>query len=372
MNQQQVILHFSLIDGIGPSIVQKIIHNKSAQSDWADLYSFTASDWMQQFGFTQQTVQKIIEGLRNKTVLEKELDLIERNKINVTTFCDERYPELLKHIHLPPTILYWHGAPINGNEKRIAIVGSRKANQYGEQIVDQMVPIFVAHDVTIISRGALGLDSMAHQATLDSGGKTIVVLGSGILKPSPWSHRKLFDQILEDGASIVSGFPASMEARPENFPARNRIIAGMSNGTIVVQAAKKSGARITAQYALEQGRDVFAVPGPIDDPLSAGCHSLIQEGAKLVAGAYDVLVEYGIEAPKQTNLFDQSEKLLKKSKYASDSIEAMIIQACVQAQSTDELAAHTKRSLREIQTMLFTLQLDGAMQQDFTGMWKRA
>ena len=370
MNQQHVILHLSLIDGIGPSVLQAIINNKSVHHAWADLYDFTLSDF-RYLGISEKNAQVLKTGLQSKDILEKELMLIEKHAINYCTLFDDTYPDLLKHIHMPPFVLYWYGASLNTPEKKIAVVGSRKASAYGERVVSTMVPYLVHHNITIVSGGALGLDSMAHQATLDAGGKTIAVFGSGLLDLAPRSNRKLFEQILDAGGSLVSYFPVQEEPYPGNFPARNRIISGLSNGTMVVQAAEKSGARITAQYALDQGRDVFAIPGPIDDELSVGCHRLIQDGAKLITHANDILIEYGITEPQQMTFVEKPKKTnAVKNKYQLGSIQDQILQICMKAHSIDDLAVQTKLSLAELQAMLFNLQLDGDIAQDFTGLWK--
>ena len=317
-----------------------------------------------------------MSGLADTALLDQERQLIEQHDIVWTTCIADDYPYLLKHIHLPPVVIYWQGEPLHDEQKRLAIVGSRKANQYGKQIIEHFVPTLVVHDWVIVSGGALGIDSMSHEATVQAGGKTIAVLGSGLLRPYPYSNKKLFRSIIEHGGTILSSFPLRMEALPGNFPARNRIIAGISRGSVVVQAAAKSGARITAQFALDQGRDVFAVPGPIDDELSAGCHALIQEGAKLVASPEDILNEYG----EQLSTVAAKQSVQKKGPIMSvipakqrakepDSIQGKIIGSCRQPCSTDELAQKTGLGLPELQNLLFELQLEGAIRQDFTVMW---
>lgn len=368
MNKTNTLLHLTLIDGIGPSIINQIIEYKPAHTTWGDLYSFSITDF-KQLGLSETTAEKIHTGLQNQAVLENELQLIERHQIKVTTIVDESYPILLKQIHLPPPVLYWQGTDLNAISKTIALVGSRNANQYAQQVIDTMVPALIHHQFAVVSGGARGVDGMAHQATIDVGGITIAVLGSGLLKKYPHRNRTLFECILDSNGAIVSSFPLQTDPHPGNFPARNRIISGLSLGTVVVQAAKKSGARITAQYALEQGRDVFAIPGSINDPLTVGCHQLVQEGAKLVIGAEDILVEYGIEH-KEKLVETRSKKIVQQSLFKNDSPQATILQACVSARSADDLAVETKLPLSELQALLFDLQLEGQIKQDFTGMWK--
>ncbi len=222
-----------------------------------------------------------------------EQELLIKHNIRRITASDVEYPSYLKEIHCPPPQLYVQGELLNSYTKLIAVVGSRKADSYGERVIASLVPELVAHGWAIVSGGALGADSFAHKATLQARGRTIVILGSGLLMPYPSSNRKLFSSIVDQGGSLVSSFSLDTPAYPSNFPARNRIISGMSRGVIVAQAAEKSGARITAHLALEQGREVFAIPGPIDHALSIGCNRLIQQGAKLVQTIDDIFTELG-------------------------------------------------------------------------------
>ncbi len=378
MNEREIMLHLSLIEGVGPASIKTIIMNKPKALAWQALYSSTSFDWGR-LGISQKVATLLVVGLRDRSLLEKELALIERHGIQWTTCLDDDYPELLKHIHYPPPVLFWFGDI--SCQKAIAIVGSRDANTYGERQINAIVPTLVQHGYTIVSGGALGADTMAHRAALAAGGKTIVVLGSGLLHFAPRSNSRLFESVIENRGAIVSSFPAEMQPYAGNFPARNRVIAGLSCGTVVAQAAKQSGARITAQFALEQGRDVFAVPGALDDPLSAGCHALIQEGAKLISGPGDILEEYGISQSKhlagQSSIpFDKLDKRNhtnsneKALKIGVNSLHNKIIAACTHAQSIDALAQECNLELGQMQKELFDLQINGMVEQDFTGMWK--
>ena len=206
-----------------------------------------------------------------------------------------------------------------------------------------------------MSGGARGADTMAHQKTLDHGGKTVAVLGSGLMRPYPPENDNLFSAIIEQGGALVSIFPLLMEPLAEHFPARNRVIAGLSRGCLVIQAAAKSGTKITAEYCLNQGREVFAVPGPINDPLSAGCHDLIGQGAKLVSNAADILAEFGYELPATVPIEPQEKPGKKAQKpyvpafqtsiILEDPLEAAIVAACIKPCSVDELLEATGISL---------------------------
>ncbi len=360
--QEHIILHLSLIDGIGPSTAQTILTTKQKTFSLSDIYSLSVHDWMNIFNLSSRIAQKLVKGLNDTSMLDKELQCIEKYNVAWTTVTSNSYPALLKNIHLPPSVLYWHGNQLKDFQRCIAVVGSRNANHYGKRVINLIVPELVLHDWIIVSGGAIGADSMAHHATLQANGKTISVFGSGLLQPYPLSNVRLFEKIVERGGTVLSSFPLLSKAKPGNFPARNRIIAGISHGCVIVQAAQKSGACITAHFSLEQGRDVFAVPGPIDDELSYGCHALIQEGAKLVNSADDILNEFGqIVVPKEV--------IQTHEDSPHHGVQQQILVACCQPTSIDDLLAQTRLSLHDLQEWLFDLQLSGKIQQDFTGMW---
>lgn len=374
MNNSLVLLHLSLIDSIGPSSVARIMSSMSDQN-LGQLYDMNLADCMQVFGFAEITAKKLVDGLADTCLLEQEILLLERNPVSWTTIVDPAYPELLKNIHLPPIVLYWQGS-LPGNMNSIAIVGSREANAYGQAMIERLVPDLVHNGWAIISGGARGADAMAHHATLDAGGITVAVLGSGLLRPYPPENQSLFDAIVQKGGALVSPFPLIMESLPGNFPARNRIIAGLSRGCVVVQAAAKSGARITADFCLSQGRDVFAIPGSIDDLLSAGCHALIQQGAKLITKVDDILIEYGQEAQSETVCGEQAEGSGRAEKQMSIAVtepgpEGAIINACQKPCSVDELLEVSGLALIEMTKMLFDLQLKGRITQNMAGLWEK-
>ena len=375
------LLHLTLIDDIGPAIIQKITQRSDVQK--SDLYLFAISDWIHVFGLSEKTASKIVAGLSDRKIFEQELQLIEKHNIKWITILDESYPSLLKEIHLPPAVLYYQGASFEENPiKCLAIVGSRKATAYGQRVINAIVPDLVAAGYTIISGGALGIDTMAHEATLNHGGKTIAVLGSGLLRPYPHANKKLFASIIENGGIVVSPYPLSMEPLPGNFPARNRIVTGLSQGCLVVQAAQKSGALISAHCALEQGREVFAIPGPVDDPLSAGCNQLIQQGAKLITCSTDILQEFGDKIPIQqafppqlaiSEIHDNNDITNIKKAFSQKAIysdtQKKIIATCKNPSSIEDIIENTQLSIQIVQMELFNLQLEGILQQDFSGMW---
>lgn len=377
------VLHLSLIDGVGDVTIHKIV-NQLEVKNHHDLYAYSLLDLMHHFGLLAQSAGRIVAGLQNKQLLEQEIGLIEKHAISWVSSHDSRYPKLLRQQAVPPAIIYWRGDEAAFDEKAIALIGSRKANAYGKQVVCALVPDLVSWGCAIISGGAYGIDSYAHEEAIRAGGRTVAVIGSGLLKPYPREHIKLFDRIAHTGGAVVSSFSLQTEAFPGNFPARNRIISGLSRGCVVVQAAQKSGALITARYALEQGRDVFAVPGPINDPLSYGCHTLIQSGAKLVFKANDIVFEFPdlfplIERNNRDTVLEKEqmtieEPVLKSEKKEdfldlSDAKKKIIWLCKKRAYTTDELLKELDISLAELQIYLFDLQIEGNIEQIGSGLW---
>ena len=290
----------------------------------------------------------------------------EKYQINWCTLVCPEYSQLLSQIEQPPAVIYYQGQNLLHHEKTIAFVGSRKADAYARVVIDRLIPALVQDDWVVVSGGALGVDSLVHGQTVQSCGKTIVVLGSGLLHWYPASNSGLFNQVIQSGGMIISCFSLQTQPIPSNFPARNRIIAGLSQGTVVVQAASKSGALITADFALDQGRQVFAIPGSIEHGLHDGCHYLIQQGAKLVANVHDITGEFGFGETKpdvQVSLPLSIEK--------ADSLADMILEKLLVARSTDDLLTMIDISLEDLMQKLFDLSLEGKISQDIMGLWKR-
>jgi len=275
------LLHLSLIEGVGPASVKKLLE----KVPFDQLYRLKSADIRYYTAMSEAQAQNIQRGLADNSLLEAELALIEKYEIEIVTLADALYPPLLKEIHLPPILLYMRGVPLSF-KKTLAVVGSREADSYGKRAVNKIVRSLKGW--TIVSGGAVGIDAMAHQVAIKNGARTVAIFGSGLLKPYPRFHSTLYETIIEFGGTLVSSFPLMMGPQKSSFPIRNRIIAGLSEGCLVVQAALASGALITAHHALNEGREVFAVPGPIDNLLSAGCHKLLAEGATLVTCADDI------------------------------------------------------------------------------------
>jgi len=221
----------------------------------------------------------------------REMERLQATEIRVTTLGEADYPEALRWIPEPPPVLYIWGTLRHEDSLAVAVVGSRKPSPYGQLAAQRLSTELAQYGFTVVSGLARGVDSLAHQGALQAGGRTIAVLGSGINVVYPPEHRRLYEAIRDHGA-VVSEFPFDTKPDRWNFPRRNRIISGLTLGTLVVEASDQSGSLHTARHALEQGREVFAVPGRIDVPSSRGTNNLIKRGAKLVEGIDDILEEF--------------------------------------------------------------------------------
>ena len=240
-------------------------------------------------GLGEKVAQAIQRGPLEK-IVEKELNRLKETGGRVITLTDEAYPRRLKDIYDPPALLYIRGELRIEDEFAVAIVGSRKTTPYGRWFTEKVSNELARHGMTVVSGMARGIDSLAHMGAISGGGRTIAVLGCGVDVIYPSENRNLFAKIIDHGA-VLSEFPMGSPPEGGHFPRRNRIISGLSLGVVVVQANEKSGSLITAGYALEQGREVFAVPGNVGTESSRGVHRLIKEGAKLVESSEDILEE---------------------------------------------------------------------------------
>jgi DNA processing protein len=363
MTLDYILLHLSLIPHVGPATIEKLVSalsTKRGSSELRAIYSLSVHDIMHHARIPQATATAVVQGLKDRTLLEQELALLERYAITWVTVYSASYPPLLKTIYLPPTIVYIQGQSLGDTNRMIAMVGSRKPDTYGRMVVNMLVPELVKHNWTIVSGGAVGIDTTAHRAAIEAAGRTIVVLGSGLLKPYPACNKDLFDRIAQGSGSIISPFSLRTSPLASHFPARNRIIAGLSKGCVVVQATKSSGALITARYALEQGREVCAVPGAIDNSLSVGCHELISDGATLVTSAYDILRALQDYAPQPSGF----------KPHGPQTAREQIIAWASSPITFDELLAMAGLPVEHLQELLIQLQLDGSIEQNLMGLWQ--
>lgn len=280
---------FNLIPQIGPVKVRRLLDHFG---DLATAWTAGAHD-LAQAGLDHRALENLLTARRNIN-LEAELDKIARGGVRVLTWADAHYPALLAAVPNPPPVLYVKGEIKPEDEWSVAVVGTRRASAYGRDVTRQLVTDLVRNRITIVSGLARGIDGEAHQAALDAQGRTLAVLGCGVDVVYPPEHAKLASAIAERGA-LVSEYPLGTQPDAANFPPRNRIISGLSLGTLITEGDENTGARITIEYALEQGRETFAVPGNMYRRESRGTNKLIQQGeAKLVTRATDILEELNL------------------------------------------------------------------------------
>jgi DNA processing protein len=287
MEAREALIALNLIEHVGPVRVRQLLdHFGQAPA----ILSASKHQLLQVRGIGEDTAEAISSWERTID-LGGELKRIAEFGCHVLTQSDAEYPELLKQIYDPPIVLYVKGRLTERDKNAVAMVGSRMTTHYGTEAARKLAYQLAYVGVTVVSGGARGIDTAAHQGALSAGGRTVAVLGTGINLIFPAENAELFERIAGHGA-VITQFPFNRNADKQSFPIRNRIVAGMTLGTVVVEANLTSGALITANMAVEYGRQVFAVPGRIDSPRSKGCHELIKKGAKLCEGAEDILSEF--------------------------------------------------------------------------------
>jgi DNA processing protein len=281
-------LKLKAAEGVGSVTFRKLLEHFSSIDK---VLGASVSELKRVEGVGSVTAERIAAS-RNKTETETEIELAAKLGVWLVHFQDGRYPALLKQIYDPPPVLYIKGTLAETDNLSIGIVGSRRCSLYGSEQASRFAHILASAGFTICSGMARGIDTAAHQGTLAAGGRTIAVQGCGLANIFPPENKKLFETIAESGACI-SELPLNYEPLSENFPPRNRIIAGLSLGTIVIEAGANSGALITAKASLEYNREVMAIPGKIDSPLSRGSNRLLKEGATLIDSVDDVMEAIG-------------------------------------------------------------------------------
>ena len=349
---------FSRILGIGPirfKLLLDYFHEDIAAAWKAD------SKELAQAGLDAKTIDGFLKQ-RTTSKPQQELEKLERLRIRVLTLKDKDYPDLLKELINAPPVLYIAGT-FKKEEDRFAlgIVGTRKVSSYGRQVTEQFARELAEGKVTVVSGLAHGIDTIAHTATLDAGGRTLAVLASGLDTIYPADNLGLARRIVESGqGALVTEFPLGIKPDGRNFPARNRIISGLSQGILVTEAPKQSGALITANFALEQGRDVFAVPNGIYSPGSVGVNKLIQDGAHLVTNVQDILMALNLfmvpqQVEMQVALPDNSEERTLLALLSHD------------PRHIDEIIRESGLPTTLVSSTLMTMELKGMIRQ-FGGM----
>lgn len=349
-DKTQYWIGFNRVSGIGPTRLRTLL---DAFGSLETAWHATAED-LQAAGLGPKTIQALIE-TRERLDLDQEIARIAALGIHITTWQDEDYPIRLKEIHSPPPVLYVRGEIKPQDRWAAAVVGTRRATAYGKATAREVSSVLAASGVTVVSGLARGIDSIAHQAALEVGGRTLAVLGSGLDQMYPPEHRKLAESIAGNGA-ILSDYPLGTRPEPRNFPPRNRIISGLSLAVIVVEAGIGSGALITADFAGEQGREVFAVPGDIHRRTSQGTNRLIRSGARPLISPEDVLEALNMDVVARQEVAD---KVLPE-----DDTERRVLEALgSEPIHVDELQAQCGLPISQITASLAMLELKGRARQ---------
>jgi len=341
---------FTLIPGIGRarfSLMERYF------GDLEQAWHASASE-LKMAGLDDRSIKAIV-ARRPRIDLDSEMDKLERYKVTVLTWRDEAYPSRLKEIYDLPPVLYMRGSLAPEDNWSLAVVGTRRHTYYGREVTEQIVGDLARNRITIVSGLARGIDAAAHRAALDAGGRTIAICGCGLDIVYPSDHVKLAREIMERGA-LVSELPLGTRPKAENFPRRNRIMSGMSLGVLVVEAGETSGALITVGWALEHNREVFAVPGSVLSPASRGTNRLIQEGAKLVTGANDILEEL--------NLTMAAQQVEARELVPSTDMESLILRyLSSEPTHIDEVGRRCGLPIATVSSTLSMMELKGMVKQ---------
>lgn len=341
---------FNIVRGIGPARLRALL----------DYFGDLERAWhaspaeLRDAGLDKRSLENLLS-IRSTLDLEREMKRIAAVGARVLTWDHPDYPRLLREIPDPPPVLYVKGELREEDEWAVAMVGTRRASVYGREVARRLASALAQNGITIVSGLARGIDAEAHRAALQAGGRTIAVLGCGVDRVYPPEHRKLAAEIVANGA-LVSDYPVGTPPEGPNFPPRNRIISGLSLGVIIVEAGARSGALITAEYAAEQGREVFAVPGSILSDCYAGTNALIRDGARIVLGVEDVLEEL--------NLTMVAEKAEARQVLPSNETEAQLLShLSTEPVHVDELQRQLGLPIAQVTSTLALMELKGMVRQ---------
>ncbi|OQY21702.1 MAG: DNA protecting protein DprA [Anaerolineaceae bacterium 4572_32.2] len=341
---------FNIVRGIGPVRLRALLdYFGDVERAWR-----APAEALRSAGLDSRSLKNLLQ-VRGQRNLDRELERIEAAGARALTWESAHYPHLLREIHDPPSVLYVKGTLTEEDAWAIAVVGTRRASVYGREVTRQLTQALARNGITIVSGLARGIDSEAHRAALEAGGRTIAVLGCGIDRVYPPENRKLAQQIIARGA-LVSSYPLGTPPEGRNFPARNRIISGLSLGVLVTDAGTRSGALITTDFAAEQGRDVFAVPGSVLARGSVGTNALIQDGAKVVLKPEDILEELNL-----TMVAEQSKA--RQVLPADETEEALLDHLSTEPTHVDELQQQLELPIAQVTSTLALMELKGMVRQ---------
>ena len=357
MNNKEACIILNLLSGIGYSRFSTLCDQFGSPSNILDA---SYDNLIKISGIGKNLADKIKNWPKHAD-LQKELSLTQRAGVKIITIYDDNYPSQLKEISDPPLCLYVRGELNCNYNNSIAIVGSRRITTYGREMTEFLATGLAYCDWTIVSGLAFGIDAAAHQTTLNANGTTIAVLGGGLARLHPQDHAGLARDIIEKGGAVISEFPMELSPTRQTFPMRNRIISGLCSGVLVIEAGLKSGSLITANFALEQGRLVFAVPGRANGPQSRGCNKLIKDGAVLTENVDDILNEFEFlpGASRKASNPANKQKETKKLDFSNLSDKEQTIIKCIELEdkNIDAISNETEISVQKLLGMLLKLEM---------------
>ena len=376
MTEQEAYIVINMLSGIGPARMNILM---TRYGNPCDILSAPEKELAVLPGMGRILAEKLANW-EKYTDLEKELLIAEKSGVKIVTQADENYPSALRELRDAPLCLYVRGElPVNIGERSIGIVGTRNISHYGTRMTRHLAESAAYANFTVISGLAYGVDACAHRSVLASGGKTISVLGGGLARLQPQDHVPLAREIVEKGGAVISEFPLETSPTRHTFPMRNRIISGLSTGVLVVEAGLNSGSLITANFALEQNKTLFAVPGHADDPGAAGCNSLIRQGAVLVESFDHILEEFEF-LPTFRNCRGVTEKKERECPAfpeggpltAGDENTVKILAALKEERSAslETLAEKTLIPAQSISSLLIMLELERKVERLDSGLYK--
>lgn len=345
-------LGFNLVKGIGPAKMTALL---DAFPDIAAAWHAGEGD-LERAGLDRRAISTFLE-TRNEVDLDAYLAEVQEAGVTVLTWESADYPRYLREVPAPPPVLYVAGEILEQDQWAVAVVGTRRLSPYGRQMTRELVTGLVRSNITIVSGLARGIDGIGHKTAVEMGGRTLAVLGSGIDCLYPPEHRGLARRIIKQRqGAIISDYPLGTQPDAKNFPPRNRIISGLALGVLVIEAGDRSGALITANFALEQNREVFAVPGNVTSRSSVGTNRLIQQGAKLVTGPEDILEELNLMmAPQQM--------VVQMAVPESDEEATLLKHMSRQPSHVDELCRASGMNSATVSSTLAIMELKGMVQQ---------
>jgi DNA processing protein len=352
MDEREAFIALNMIDHIGPVRARQLLdHFGSA----VRILQASKAELLRVEGIGEETAEAVVRW-EHEIDLVRELRCIREFGCRVLMPSDPEYPELLRQIYDPPLVLYVKGQLLPRDKNAVALVGSRLTTHYGVEVARRLAYQLAHAGVTVVSGGARGIDTAAHQGALSAKGRTIAVLGTGINRVTPPENAELFQRIAAHGA-LVTQFPFDRPPDRQSFPIRNRIVAGMTLGTVVVEAGLHSGALITANFATDYGRQVFAVPGRIDSPQSKGCHDLIKKGAKLCESAEDILSEFEYLFPPSNRPAAGPQPAPGPALELSESEQRVLAAVGPEERSVDEIIQATGLSAAVVSVTLLSLEM---------------